>query len=158
MTVIQTAAQAAECQEHMMTEPIEAFLSDWASAERAGDVGRLETLLTDDFTAVGPLGFILPRQGWLARHRSGDLSYQAFTLDEVLVRPLGEAAVIIARNNTRGSYQGHPIPEAVRATLVLVAEAGGWKLAAMHMSFIAGTSGAPPVPGPVTGRASQRNA
>ena len=98
-------------------------------------------------SAVGPLGFILPRQGWLARHRNGDLSYQAFALDEVQVRPLGEAAVVIARNHTRGSYQGHPIPEAVRATLVLVADAGGWKLAALHMSFIAGTPGAPPMPG-----------
>lgn len=141
-----------------MTGTIEAFLSHWASAERAGDAGALATLLTEDFTAVGPLGFILPRQSWLARHRNGDLSYQAFTLDEVQVRPLGEAAVVTACNHTRGSYQGHPIPEAVRATLVLVAEAGGWKLAALHMSFIAGTSGAPPVPGPAAGRAGARSA
>jgi ketosteroid isomerase-like protein len=142
----------------MMTGAIEAFLSHWATAECTGDAGALETLLTEDFTAVGPLGFILPRQGWLARHRNGDLSYQVFTLDEVQVRPLGAAAVVMARNHTRGSYQGHPIPEAVRATLVLVADAGGWKLAALHMRFIAGTSGAPPVPGPAAGRAEARSA
>jgi SnoaL-like domain len=59
----------------------------------------------------------------------------------------GEAAVVTARNNTRGSYQGHPIPEATRATLVLVSNAGNWQLAAIHMSFIAGTRGAPPIPG-----------
>ena len=141
-----------------MTEPIEAFLTHWASAERAGDAGTLETLLTEDFTAVGPLGFILPRPGWLARHRNGDLSYQAFTLDDIQVRSLGQAAVVIARNNTRGSYQGHPLPEALRATLVLAADAGGWKLAALHMSFIAGTSGAPPVPGPAAGRTGARSA
>ena len=93
-----------------MTEPVEGFLSEWASAERAGDTAKLETLLTEDFTAVGPLGFILPRQGWLARHRDGDLTYQTFTVDEIQARLLGEAAVVTARNNTRGSYRGHPVP------------------------------------------------
>jgi hypothetical protein len=35
----------------------------------------------------------------------------------------------------------------VRGTLVLVKDAKGWRLAAIHMSFIAGTAGAPPIPG-----------
>jgi acyl-CoA thioesterase-1 len=51
--------------------------------------------------------------------------------------PLG----VTARNNTTGSYRGHPIPEAARATLVLVRDAGQWQLTAAHMSFIAGTRG-----------------
>jgi ketosteroid isomerase-like protein len=77
------------------------------------------------------------------------LTYQDFSLDEVQVRPAGQdAAVVTARNNTRGSYQGHPIPEATRATLVLVSDGGRWRLTAIHMSFIAGTAGAPPIPGP----------
>jgi ketosteroid isomerase-like protein len=123
------------------------FLSTWAAAEHAGDTTTLETQLTTDFTAVGPLGFILTRQAWLARHRNGDLTYQAFSLSEVNARTAGGTAIVTARNNTRGSYQGHPIPDAVRATLILVRDDGSWKLAAIHMSFIAGTRGAPPIPG-----------
>jgi SnoaL-like protein len=60
---------------------------------------------------------------------------------------LGDTAVVAARNNTRGSYQGHPVPEAVRATLVLVTVADSWKLAALHMSFNVGTHGVPAIPG-----------
>jgi ketosteroid isomerase-like protein len=136
----------------------DAFLTGWAAAERDGDAGTLESLLSEGFTAVGPLGFILPRAAWLARHRSRDLTYQQFSLDEVQSRPIGDDAVVVtARSNTRGSYQGHPIPEATRATLVLAREAGSWKLAAIHMSFIAGTPGAPPVPGPAGNRAQGRN-
>jgi hypothetical protein len=33
---------------------IESFLSGWATAERDGDTPTLQTLLTSDFTAVGP--------------------------------------------------------------------------------------------------------
>jgi len=125
------------------------FLTDWAAAEQAGDTRALGTLLADDFTAVGPLGFILPKQAWLARHRSGDLAYEAFIVEEVQARAIGQDAVVVtARNNTRGSYQGHPIPEATRATLVLTSNTGNWQLAAIHMSFIAGMAGAPPIPGP----------
>jgi ketosteroid isomerase-like protein len=130
-----------------MADSIQALLGEWSAAEHAGDTERLEVLLADDFTAVGPLGFVLPKQAWLARHRQGDLTYDSFGLAEVQVRVLGEAAVVTARTNTRGSYRGHPVPEATRATLVLVREAGHWQLAAIHMSFIAGTRGAPPIPG-----------
>ena len=129
-----------------MTDSIDSFLGQWSAAEQAADTGRLEKLLTDDFAGVGPLGFILPRQAWLARHRSGDLRYDSFGLAEVQTRVYGQAAVVTARNDTRGSYQGHPVPEATRATLVLVGDAGNWRLAAIHLSFIAGTPGAPPIP------------
>ena len=128
-------------------QAIEEFLTTWAAAEQAGDTTTLETQLASDFTAVGPLGFILTKQAWLARHRHGDLTYQAFSLSEVNARTAGGTAIVTARNNTRGSYHGHPIPEAVRASLILVSDADSWKLAAIHLSFIAGTPGAPPLPG-----------
>jgi hypothetical protein len=130
-----------------MADIIGSFLDQWAAAEQAGDTGQLDTLLAGDFAGIGPLGFTLSRQAWLARHRSQDLRYDSFGLTEVQTRVYGPAAVVTARNNTRGSYQGHPIPEATRATLVLVSGDGNWRLAAIHLSFIAGTPGAPPIPG-----------
>ncbi|HYZ56013.1 MAG TPA: MFS transporter [Streptosporangiaceae bacterium] len=132
--------------ESPMADSIQAFLDEWSAAEHAGDTERLEALLTHDFTAVGPFGFILPKQAWLARHRQGGLTYDSFSLAEIQTRAHDAAAIVTTRNNTRGNYQGHPIPEATRATLVLLRDAGSWRLAAIHMSFIAGTPGAPPIP------------
>src|SRR5215469_16917003 len=81
----------------------------WASAELQGDTAFLERTLADDFVGVGPLGFLLTRQEWLARLQSGDLKYTAHTLDEVKVRAYNDAAIVIGRlTKGRGlSWQPH---------------------------------------------------
>lgn len=57
----------------------------------------------------------------------------------------------MGRHTAVGAYRGFPIPQAARATLVLLRDAGTWRLASIHFSFIAGTRGAPPLPGPPPG-------
>ena len=44
------------------------FLADLANAETKADTELLTAILTDDFTAVGPLGFTLSKKDWLDRH------------------------------------------------------------------------------------------
>jgi ketosteroid isomerase-like protein len=131
----------------MNTQQIDSFLATWSNAERDGDVATLDALLADDFVGVGPLGFALPKAAWMGRHASGELKYEQFAVDEVDARPRGDVAVITARHTAAGSYNGHPIPTALRATLVLAGDAGEPRLVALHLSFIAGTPGAPPIPG-----------
>jgi ketosteroid isomerase-like protein len=141
---------------------IDEILTRWTEAERTADVAALDALLTDDFVGVGPLGFTLPKPVWLGRHQSGDLTYETYGLEEVDARVHGDAAVVTARQVARGAFQGNPTPEEIRATLTLVhdhdhpdqraddndAVDAGWQIAGIHMSFIAGTPGAPPLPGP----------
>lgn len=131
-----------------MPEHIHAFLSEWTTAERTGDIDMLATLLTDDFSGVGPLGFVLPRSAWLDRHRHG-LAYEQFGLEEIDIRLFGEVAVVGARANACGSHQGRPLPESLRITLVITSRWEAVRLAAVHMSFIAGTQGSPPLPAPI---------
>jgi ketosteroid isomerase-like protein len=138
--------RTAPKEDQLMAQVTE-FLQRWTEAERTSDVAVLDHTLTDDFVGVGPLGFMLPKPAWLARHQPGELHYETFELDEVEVRTFGKVALVTARQTGMGDYHGAPIPEAVRATLVLVDDGGEWRLAGIHMSFIAGTLGAPPLPG-----------
>jgi ketosteroid isomerase-like protein len=130
---------------------VRTVLSRWAEAEQAGDPATIAPLLTDDFVGIGPLGFALPKPAWVGRHASGDLHYDRFTVDDVEVRDHGDTAFVTATHNARGNFSGTPLPEALRASLALVRSPGdgedGWQLAGLHLSFIAGTPGAPPIPG-----------
>ena len=108
----------------------------WATAELRGDAAFLERTLADDFIGIGPLGFMLTRQEWLARHRSGDLKYDAFNLDEVKVRVYNDAAIVTGRQIQNGAYQGNSIKAQFRTTLVFVTQQGQWRLASLHLSPI----------------------
>ena len=126
---------------------ITTFLAAWCAADSDGDTSTLDRQLTEDFLGVGPLGFSLPKPAWLTRHHGGRLRYTSFTLDDLVGRSYGETAVVTARQHTDGTFEGHPLPTDLRTTLVLVGPTGSRRLAAAHMSFVAGTPGAPPLPG-----------
>ncbi|WP_433785053.1 nuclear transport factor 2 family protein [Actinomycetospora sp. CA-101289] len=127
-------------------DPIHDLLDAWAAADVSGDVAAMDPLLADDFTAIGPLGFTLSRDDWLHRFENG-LDYDSSSVEDRQVRVEGDTAIVTARLAADGTYRGHPVPEAVRATAVLSRATGTWRLVRVHMSFVAGTRGAPPIPG-----------
>jgi ketosteroid isomerase-like protein len=104
----------------------------------SGDVDTLAELSTDDFTLVGPLGFVLDRSQWLQRYRTGELATTELTWDEVTVRDYGETAVAVGRHTQRATFTGHPANGSFRATHVAVRRPDGWRLAGMHLSPIGG--------------------
>jgi len=135
------------------THEVQEFLSRWSAVELAGDSAALDSLLTDDFMAVGPLGFMLSKQDWTDRFANG-LAHLAYELQDVRTRTYGDVTVGIGLLRQEGTHQGNPIPAAARATFILVKESGALQVAGMQMSFVAGTSGAPPIPGRLHGTSS----
>jgi ketosteroid isomerase-like protein len=112
----------------------------WAEAEQRGDVEALNALSTDDFTLVGPLGFVLNKQQWLDRYRTGVLVTHSLIWDEIEVRDYGDAAVAIGCHNQRAEYQGSSVDGRFRATHVAIRRGDDWLLAGVHLSPL----GAPP--------------
>lgn len=121
------------------------FLDAWNKAELAADLDKITTLLTDDFTAIGPLGFTLSKQDWLNRH--GPLHYEQLDLKDISTRQYGDTVVAIGTQTQQATFNGGPAPTTTRASIVLIKAGNDWKIANIHFSFVAGTEGAPPIPG-----------
>lgn len=119
---------------------LEVLAREWAAAEQRGDTASLAHMLADDFVGIGPRGFMLTKEQWLARYTSGGLRNASFALDEVRVRVYGDAAVATGRQTQRGDFQGHDIAGQFRTTQVFVRQDGRWLLAALHLSPIAAGS------------------
>jgi ketosteroid isomerase-like protein len=112
----------------------------WAEAEQRGDVPALETMSTDDFTLVGPAGFVLSREQWFAGYRSGALEIQSLSWDDVQVRAYGDAAVAIGIRTQEATYRGHPAGGRFRGTHLAARHDGRWLMAGVHLSPMAGPS------------------
>jgi len=115
----------------------------WAEAEQRGDTAELEALTTGDFTLVGPAGFVLGKQQWLDRYRSGHLVTRSLRWHDVHVRDYGDTAVAIGRHLQQATYRGRPADGEFRATHVAVRREGRRLLAGMHLSALGGPRPAP---------------
>jgi uncharacterized protein (TIGR02246 family) len=120
------------------TRELNKLAEDWAAAELGGDTASLRGILTGDFVAVGPRGFVLSGKQWIARHDTGSLEYRSFGLDEAEVRTYGDAAIVVCRQTAAGVYEDengrYDIDERFRATLVFVRQKGHWRLAGLQLS------------------------
>ena len=113
----------------------------WVAAELAADTDTLDALATDDFRLVGPFGFVLDKEQWLDRYRSGDFSTAALDWRDVDVREYGDSAVAIGTQSQEAAYKGSPSNGEFRISHIFVRDAGAWRIASMQLSP---TSFAPP--------------
>jgi ketosteroid isomerase-like protein len=118
----------------MTHEQILALGRRWADAERQGDIVALDALLADDFVAVGPRGFVLNRQQWLDRYRSGNLKNEVFSWQDIAVRDYGEVAIAVGVQAQQASFQGHDASGRFRLTQIAVRQAQRWLIASLHLS------------------------
>jgi len=106
----------------------------WAAAETAADTGALAGMVTGEFRLVGPLGFVLDREAWLDRYRSGALATRRLDWRDVEIRVHGDTAIVIGVHDQEATHLGNPADGTFRATHVLIRTSDGWRIAGMHLS------------------------
>jgi ketosteroid isomerase-like protein len=104
----------------------------WAAAEQRNDRRPLEGFLADDFVGVGPVGFVLTREQWLARFGNG-LVNRAFAVEDPQVHDHGAAAVVVGVLDQQTSFAGNDNSGRFRITLSAVRDGDDWRLAGVHI-------------------------
>jgi hypothetical protein len=106
----------------------------WASAELRGDTDWLESRLSEAFVGTSSRGFILSKEEWLERHRSGELKHEAFTWNDENVRVYEDAALVTGREIVKGRYRDQQVDGQFRTTQVFVCQDGHWMLAGIDVA------------------------
>lgn len=108
----------------------------WIQGEIEGDAGALAAIVTDDFALIGPAGFVLSREQWLARYRSGDLRTHSLRFEDTMTRIYAAAAVIVGRHVQQAEYRGQVASGEYCATHIAIRDETQWQLAGLHLSPI----------------------
>lgn len=114
---------------------IEQRLADaWLQRDRA----FIESLLAPDWTVTDPSGRVLTRQQVLDETFATDeRRIETMSVDEVMVRPLGAAAVATGRTRATGSYRGQSTTVALRFTDVFHVRDGRWQIVTSQGTILA---------------------
>lgn len=121
-----------------MDRTVQELSEQWAAAEESGDADAVAALLTDDFTAVGPAGFVLTRAQWLERFTSGDLKFEKLAWEDVQFRIHGDTAVGIGIQDQQGTFQDRRVDGRFRGTQIYTRQDGVWKILGMQLSPVRG--------------------
>jgi len=117
------------------------ILARWIDAEGRGDARALERLLDAAFHGDGPDGYVLTKDQWLERYRSGGLVNVRFGWHDAEVRVYYGTAVVLGVQSQTSSCQGRDLSGDFRATLVAVRRADRWTIVNLQLTRLS----APPV-------------
>src|SRR4030095_10183897 len=90
--------------------------------------------MTDDWTIVGSDGGGTDKATFLGLVSSGAVSHDVMEWPVFDSRVYGEAAVVMSRGVSGGTYQGRAFREVERVTCVFVRQQGLWRCVHTHLS------------------------
>ena len=121
-----------------MRNPVEeeliAVAMDWDGTMVQNDADAIGQYMAEDWTIVGPDGTMSDKGTFLSLVRSGALSHDVMSSEDIRIRVYGDTAVLLARGVSGGSYQGQPFREVERSSNVFVRQDGRWRCVLTHLS------------------------
>ena len=116
------------------TAELTKLASDWDHAMVRNDAVAIGSYMADDWTIIGTDGHVGDKQTFLGFIESGMLTHDVMESHDLQVRVYGEAAVVIARGISGGTFDAQPFYFVERVSSVFVRQAGEWKCVSTHLS------------------------
>ena len=106
----------------------------WDAAMVTNDADAIGEFMADDWLIVGSDGRVSDKASFLAHVRSGALTHDTMTSEDLTVRLYGDTAVVLSRGVSGGLYNGRAFREYERASSVFVKRGGRWRCVLTHLS------------------------
>jgi ketosteroid isomerase-like protein len=124
-----------------ITDELRALVGDWDRAMVRNDAPAIGRFMAEDWTIVGSDGSTSNKTGFLGLIASGLLTHDVMQSEDVIVRVYGDAAVVLARGVSGGTYQGRPFRESERQSNVFIRQGQQWKCVLTHLSRLTSPAG-----------------
>jgi ketosteroid isomerase-like protein len=111
----------------------------WDRAMIENDAEAIGQYMADDWTIIGPDGSVSDKAAFLGLVKSGALTHDVMTSEDLNIRVYGDTAVVIARGVSGGKYHGQSFREAERVSCVFVRQERQWRCVLTHLSRLGGT-------------------
>lgn len=120
--------------DHAVHDELIALATEWDRSMVANDADAIGRYMADDWTIVGPDGSLGDKATFLGLVRSGVLTHDVMTTEDMRVRVYGDTALTVARGVSGGTYHGRPFREVERVSCVFVRQDGRWRCVLTHLS------------------------
>ena len=136
-TACAAAPDGPEADGTLSTDEVLATLRALDDAVRNKDTAAVANLLAEGYTYLSSRGRVLTRD-WLIHDLLGHPSYRLDHAErgEVQVSLYGSTALVSSRWRGEGSYQGEPVRDDQRCSLVMVKDAGRVRIAMEYCTQI----------------------
>jgi ketosteroid isomerase-like protein len=79
---------------------------DWTDAQKAGDTTKLDKLIADDWSALGPDGKKMDKKQYLAGFKSGDNKFESIEVGDMDVLVSGNIGIVQGSDTEKSSDKG----------------------------------------------------
>ena len=111
--------------------------TEWDRAMVGNDAEEIGRYMADDWTIIGADGSVCEKATFLGLVKSGVLTHDVMTSEDLKVRIYGDAAVVTSHGVSGGKYQGQAFREVERVSCVFVRQEGQWRCVLTHLSRLA---------------------
>jgi ketosteroid isomerase-like protein len=131
------ASRALHERKHDAKKQVEALEEEWRAAQLAGDVAKMDMLLSDDYIGISMTGQVNTKAQQLERIRDRKLVLSRLDLGDRQVKLLGPIAIVTSRAEVEGTNDGMPVQGTFRYTRVYQRlPTGVWKITSFEATRV----------------------
>jgi ketosteroid isomerase-like protein len=132
----ETPAPAAKSKSPSPAAAIKQLEHDWTDAEKTGDADKLNQVLADDWSALGPDGAKITKASFVESYKSGKSKLESFDFGAMDVKVLGNVAVVQGSDTEKSVTDGKDSSGKYVWTDVFAKRDGKWVVVRSQISKV----------------------